>query len=138
MYDEFIQLVKYKEWSLAFEFLSTQTIHFKEHLSSASKKDQEKMIKALKTLYKNLENDFVKEIFRYEFANTIQLYDSGTNFVEMFFQNSESKECLICMETIQFNESIIFCKTCSTDIGHLNCCKTWFNVSEKCPGCYAQ
>jgi hypothetical protein len=137
MYDEFIQLVKYKEWDMAFELLSTHQIGFKEHLPSSPKKDQEKIINALKTLYNHLHDEVLKEIFVCEFVNLIQLHDTSNSNprVEMLFQSFELSNCLICIESLQYNEPIIFCKKCSNVIGHLKCCQSWFDATNTCPKC---
>ena len=135
MYNEFIQLVKYKEWSLAFEFISVQQTKFKSDLSIQPKKQQERIAKALKTLYKHLDSDIMQEIFKHEFANFFQIHSSNTQFVEIFFQQSEPRDCLICMESLEYNEPIIFCQKCSNCIGHLKCCEVWIDASKKCLKC---
>jgi hypothetical protein len=135
MYDEFIQLVEHKAWDVAFEFISLQQTNFKSGLSNQTRKDQEKIAKTLKTLYEHLESDISQEIFKYEFANFIQIHTSKFQFTELFFQQTEPKDCLVCMESLEYNEPVIFCKICSECMGHSKCFQLWFSASKKCLKC---
>lgn len=139
MYDCFNELVSYEAWDMALQLVLEQQPEFIQGLSTLTKTQQNKIAIQLDNLIQHVSPPEYKQLLEYTFRNFINLNRRTKQpFTILYAQNNpvDNTPCSICMERFEYNEPVVYCKTCKTCIGHPSCLDTWNKATgQKCLNC---